>query len=189
MPTMTRMSTDDVDADHDHDADAADAASSWHDVLAFFGVGRVPFMVIWVTFFLFAGFTGIFCNRALTVHGAAGYAGWYFIIVLIVSFFIGLFGVRIFSRLAAKLVDTGGRGSSQKHELAGKVGVVASPRLDASFGEVRVRDDHGNEILVHGRLQPGEEPLLHERKVVLVDFDADKELFWVTAVPELDKKG
>ncbi len=179
----------DADADHDHDADVADAAASWHDVLAFFGVGKVPFMVVWVTFFLFTGFTGIFFNRILSVSRPGGYIVWYFFVVFFVALFVGAIGVRLFSRLAAKLVDTGGRGSSQKHELAGRVGVVASTVLNADFGEVRVRDDHGNELLVHGRLAAGEAPLAHESKVVLVDFDADKELFWVAAIPELDKKG
>jgi len=57
----------DVDAeaaDHDVDADQeaggdhelGGAGFGWHDALSFFGVGRVPLMVVWVTFFIFAGF-------------------------------------------------------------------------------------------------------------------------------------
>jgi hypothetical protein len=50
-----------------------------------------------------------------------------------------------------------------------------------------VRDDRGNEMLVHGRLQPGDAALKRGVKLVLVYYDAEKELFWVAAVPELDK--
>jgi hypothetical protein len=50
---------------------------------------------------------------------------------------------------------------------------------------VRVRDDHGNELLLHGRLQAGEAALKRGDNIVLVDYDGDRELFWVSAVPEL----
>jgi hypothetical protein len=96
--------------------------------------------------------------------------------------------VRIFSRLAARLVDVGGRGATAKHELTGKIGVVASPVLDSRFGEIRVQDDRGNELLLHGCLRAGEAPLSHGANVVLVSYDADKQLFWVSACPEIENK-
>jgi hypothetical protein len=99
---------------------------------------------------------------------------------------IGLIGVRFFSRLAARLVDVGGRGAATKRELAGKIGVVASPVLDARFGEIRVRDDRGNELLLHGCLRDGEKPLAHGAKVVLVSYDGDRELYWAAACPEVE---
>jgi hypothetical protein len=179
----------DVDADHDADADADHDGEGvgWGEILAFFGVGRVPFMVIWVTLFIFSGFSGIFLNSLLFVH-AQGYAGWFFGIVLGLSLLIGLAAVKLFSKLAAKLVDTGGRGSTKKHELTGRVGVVASVEVDARHGEIRVHDDHGNEILIHGCTQGGEAPIMRGGKVVLVDFDAQRELFWVTACPDEERK-
>jgi membrane protein implicated in regulation of membrane protease activity len=153
--------------------------------MSFFGVGRVPFMVVWVTFFIFAGFAGLTWNRIMATGG--GYPAWAFFAALGIALVFGAIGVRLFSRLAARFVDVGGRGSARKHELCGKVGVVASATVDDKFGEIRVRDDRGNEMLVHGRLSVGEAPLKRGDKLVLVDFDADKELFWVAAVPELDK--
>jgi hypothetical protein len=173
----------DADGDGDHDADG-DHDGLWHGTLAFLGVGRVPFMVIWVTFFLFAGFSGLLVNRVIAARD--GYPGWLFVVACAVALVVGTLGVRIFSRLAARFVDVGGRGSVQKHELAGKVGIVASASVDDKFGEIRVRDPHGNEMLVHGRLQPGEPPLPRGTKLVLIDYDPGKELFWVTAAPDLD---
>ena len=167
----------DHDHDHDHDADGGHAS-----VLAFFGVGRVPFMVIWVTLFLFAGFSGLFLNRVYVAQ-TGGYAGWFFLVSLLAALVVGLVGVKIFSGLAAKLVDTGGKGASAKRELVGKMGVVASAHIDAKFGEVRVHDATGTEILIHARLQGGDAPLARGAKVVLVEFDPDTELFWATASP------
>jgi uncharacterized membrane protein len=180
----------DANGDADADGDASGADAAWHEVLAFLGVGRVPFMVVWVTLFLFGGFSGIFVNRVLFVRAGGEYRGWWFVMVSLAALLVGLVGVRIFSRLAARLVDVGGRGATAKHELTGRIGVVASPVLDSRFGEIRVRDDRGNELLLHGCLQAGEAPLARGAKVVLVSYDGDKQLFWAAACPEIeDRKG
>jgi Protein of unknown function (DUF1449) len=174
----------DTDADHDveHDADAGVLSG----LASFLGVGRVPFMVVWVTLFLFGGFTGLFANRVLFVRAAGDYRGWWFLAVCLLALVIGLASVRLFSRLAARLVDVGGRGAVTKQELTGKIGVVASPILDARHGEIRVHDDRGIELLLHGCLRAGDAPLARGAKVVLVSYDADKQLFWATACPDVD---
>jgi hypothetical protein len=140
-----------------------------------------------VTFFIFAGFAGLTWNRVVSARG--DYPGWAFAVALVVALVVGALGVRIFSRLAARFVDVGGRGSVKKHELCGKVGVVASATVDEKFGEIRVQDDRGNEMLIHGRLQPGETALKRGTEIVLVDYDAATELFWVSSVPQLTAKG
>lgn len=181
----------DVDVDGDADADAdgdGDATAAWHEVLSFLGVGRVPFMVVWVTLFLFGGFTGLFVNRVLFVRAGGDYRIWWFVLVCLAALLVGLVGVRLFSRLAARLVDVGGHGATAKHELAGKIGVVASPILDSRHGEIRVHDDRGIELLLHGCLRAGEAPLAHGAKVVLVSYDGDKQLFWATACPEVEEE-
>jgi hypothetical protein len=183
-------SGDDADADHDVDADVdADAGgmtAAWHEVLGFLGVGRVPFMVVWVTLFLFGGFTGIFVNRVLFVRADGNYHGWWLGPVSGVAFVVGLAGVRLFSRLAARLVDVGGPGAATKQGLIGKIGVVASPILDARHGELRVQDDRGNELLLHACLPAGEAALAHGAKVVLVSFDEERQLYWAAACPEVE---
>jgi hypothetical protein len=180
----------DADADADADAEGGGMTAAWHEVLGFFGVGRVPFMVVWVTLFLFSGFSGLFVNRVLFVRSGGDYRGWWFLLVALASLAVGLVGVRLFSRLAARFVDVGGRGATAKHELAGRIGVVASATLDAKYGEIRLSDDRGTELLVHGCLRAGEASLARGAKVVLVNYDADKEMFWAAACPEVeDGKG
>ncbi len=178
----------DVDVDADADADA-DGGAGWAEVLSFLGVGRVPFMVVWVTLFLFGGFAGIFVNRVLFVRAGGDYRAWWFGLVCLAALVVGVAAVRVFSRLAARLVDVGGRGATSKHELAGKIGVVASPVLDSRHGEIRVHDDRGIELLLHGCLRAGEAPLARGAKVVLVSYDGDKQLFWAAACPEVEEPG
>jgi membrane protein implicated in regulation of membrane protease activity len=176
----------DADADGDHDGDAdGDHDGAWHGVAVFFGVGRVPFMVVWLTFFIFAGFVGLAFNRVVSLRGS--YPGWAFAAALLASLVAGAVAVRLTSRLAARFFDLSARGSVRKHELCGRVGIVASAIVDDKFGEVRVRDQAGNELLVHGRVAAGDAPLVRGAKLVLIDYDADHELFWVASVPELDK--
>ncbi len=170
----------------DHDADAHDGGSdAWHGLLAFFGVGRVPFMVVWVTLFLFAGFTGLLVNRLAYLHFGGVAPAWLFPVALGAALVVGLAGVRVFARAAARFVDVGGHGSTSRLELVGKLGVVASAELDARFGEVRVHDGK-DEILVHGRLQVGDAPLARGARVVVIDYDATHELYWVASSPDID---
>jgi hypothetical protein len=172
------------DHQHDHDADHDHGGGGMLGVLSFFGVGRVPIMVVWVTLFLFAGFVGLFVNRLFFLDGlGGGYPGWAFPVSLLAALSVGLVGVKVFATLAGKLVDTGGKGSTTKAELAGKLGVVASGHLDDTFGEVRVTDARGFEMIVHARLAAGEPALLRGAKVVLVEYDGAKDLFWATVSP------
>ena len=58
MPITTSTTTSTMimtPTDSEHDGYLASGR-----VLAFFGVGRVPFMVVWGTFFIFTGFGGIY---------------------------------------------------------------------------------------------------------------------------------
>lgn len=184
----------DMDADADHDVDAESGSggggmtAGWHEALVFLGIGRVPFMIVWVTLFLFTGFAGLFANRVLFVRAAGAYSGWWFVPVFFAALAVGVVAVRFFSRLAARFVDVGGHGATAKHELAGKIGQVASPVLNDRHGEIRVHDDRGNELLVHGCLRAGEAPLPHGTRVLLVSYDATTQLFWAAACPEIESR-
>jgi hypothetical protein len=168
----------DCDADHDHEVDHDVDGEDGEPQGSILGAVRVPFMVVWLTSFIFAGFTGIFVNRVLQVK-TGGYAPWFFPLSLVAALGAGGAAVRFVSRGVAKLVDTGGRGAPRRREFSGAVGVVASATLDASFGEVRVMDARGNELIVHGRLEAGEAPLAQGAKVVLLELDVGTGLFHV----------
>jgi len=179
----------DVDLDHDVDQDVdadaqGDEGSLWQEALGFLGAGRVPFMVVWVSLFLCAGFAGIFLNRSVSLL-AGGYSGWWFAPLQALALACGVIGARLSSKLVGRFVDVGGRGATKKHELTGRLGVVASAVCDERFGEIRLKDARGNELLVHGRLAAGEAPLARSASVVLVDFDPERELFSVVAGPDL----
>ncbi|MFL5376783.1 MAG: hypothetical protein ACJ787_02640 [Myxococcales bacterium] len=175
----------DLDGDGvpDHDVDTEhhfDSGNGTFSIGAFLGVGRVPFLVVWLTLFIFAGFTGLFLNRVLL--GAAGvYRGWFFPLSVAGALGTGVLAVRVAAKAVAKLVDVGGRGASARKDLRGRIGVVASATLDAQFGEIRVRDARGEELIVHGRLDGTEKVLERGAQVVLVDLQ-DEGVFTVASI-------
>ena len=173
----------DADADGDSDADSDGHADGWHAALSYFGVGRVPLMVLAVTWLLFTGFSGIFFNSLAFVRfeGSFSYPGWVLPVTYGSSLAVGLVAMRFFSRILGRIFDLGTRGATAKHELAGRIGVVASPELGPKFGEIRVRDERGNELLVHARIETGEEPLRLGEEVILVDYDTESEMFLATS--------
>ena len=184
----------DVDADVDADVNAnvdvgphadadTDADEHFPLVLASLGVGRVPVMVIWVTLFLFWGFGGLLVNRIL-VDVAPALLGWLFPATLATTLMVALGAVRVASRLAARFVDVGGNGATRRDQLVGREGVVASAQVDARFGEIRVKDDRGEEHLVHGRIGHSEQSLPRGARVVLVDWDESAQLYSLTAFPD-----
>jgi hypothetical protein len=171
-----------LDHHADHDADAHDGDHD-HGLGAFLGIGRVPFMVVWLTLFIFTGFSGLFFNRVLQVR-TGGYPAWFFPISLLAALGVGLVAVKSAARAVAKIVDVGGRGAAARRELSGTVGIVASPVLDDKFGEVRVRDLRGNELIVHGHVGDREGALKQGDKVVLIELENESGLFHVTALRE-----
>jgi len=169
----------DIDGDAEHDVDVPEHGA--FSIGAFLGVGRVPFLVVWLTLFIFAGFTGLFLNRVLSAQ-AGGYRGWFFPLSLLGSLAVGATAVRFTAKGVQKLVDVGGRGSSARRDLRGRIGTVASARLDSQFGEIRVRDARGDELIVHGRLAEGEDALERGAEVVLVDLQREENLFTVASL-------
>jgi hypothetical protein len=189
----------DADADHDAEGDhdsahessstlatapgAASHSIGHHGLAGFLGMGRVPFMVVWVTLFTFTGFTDLLFNRILFFNSEGNYRGWFFPISFLASLVVGMFATRTMSGLAWKLVDVGGRGSTRRGELPGSVGVVASERVDGEHGEVRVKDARGNELIVHARVDGASHPKQGEQ-VVLLDYDEQRGLYTVAKVDE-----
>jgi hypothetical protein len=186
-----------VDNEGDDD-DGAGLRFGGSGLLGFLGVGQVPSTVVWVSLSLFFGFAGLFANRFLGSLPGGYRIGW-FPVSLLVALLVGAGATRLVAQTVHRFVDLRGRGSTRRHELEGRPGTVASPRLDGEFGEVRVKDAHGHELLVHARLTTsvvaGQSEAATEAapevkagqsveqgsQVVLVSYDAQTELF--TAAP------
>jgi membrane protein implicated in regulation of membrane protease activity len=168
----------DAETESEHDVEGATGSLASQSFLGTLGFGRVPFMVVALSLLIFAGFSGLFFNRFLFLHFGGAYPAWLFPISLAASLVVGVVVTRFTARFAGKLVDVGGKGSTRRSELPGRLGVVASALIDGEHGEVRVRDERGDELIVHARIEAGRNPVMGEQ-VVLLAYDEQRGLYSV----------
>jgi membrane protein implicated in regulation of membrane protease activity len=176
----------DHDADHDgdHDADQEESPGLGQQLLAGLGVGRVPLSIIWQTYAVAFGFAGVAANTvylsyagvlpaltlAWTVPGAAVFA--YAV-------------TRILARAIARLVADPRQEATTRKQLVGHSGVVISSRVNAEFGEVRIKDKTGHTVRIICRTRD-ESPIPEGREVVIVDYDRDGDHLYVAPLDEED---
>ncbi len=190
----------DVDghADADHDGDAGDDGDHGHDhdhddqghglghqLLAGLGVGRVPLSIVWQCYAVTFGFAGIAANAvylervgdlpaltlAWTLPGAATF---------------GYVATRLLARAVGRVVADPTQEATTRRELVGVSGVVISTRVDADFGEVRVKDKTGHTLRVICRTRD-EAPILEGREVVIVDWDRQGDRLFVAPLDADDE--
>jgi membrane protein implicated in regulation of membrane protease activity len=156
----------DVDADHDADDGAERAAP-----LGFFGFGTLPFSMIWQTFALVAGGSGVVMNLGYlaTPGGPPLVSLWW---TLPASAIAGGLAVACAARWLGPILASKEQEATRRDQLVGQVGVVISSRVDSAFGEVRIRDKTGHDLRVVCRLAGGARSVPREREsVVVVECD------------------
>ena len=164
----------DADADHDHDHDADHdhdhGASLGGKILVDLGAGRVPFSVLWQTFAVTFGMTGLALN---TLHfGRSGaLATSSLALSLPASLLVAYLVTRTASRLLGKVVAPAGEEATSRRNLVGCSGVVISSRVTSEFGEIRAKDRAGHFVHVICRIREGETAIGAGREVVIVDYD------------------
>ena len=167
----------DIDADADHDVDADHAHDHDHDaslggkILVDLGAGRVPFSVLWQTFAVTFGITGLALNT-LYFGRAGALAPSTLALSLPASLLVAYLVTRTASRLLGKVVAPSGEEATSRRNLVGCSGVVISTRVTSEFGEIRAKDRAGHFVHVICRIREGEPVLGAGREVVIVDYDS-----------------
>jgi hypothetical protein len=83
------------------------------------------------------------------------------------------------ARLLGPVLSSTKQEATSRAQLIGQMGVVISTKVDAEFGEVRIRDKSGHDLRVICKLAPGAKSTPREHQTVLVvDYgEANGELF------------
>lgn len=160
----------DADADADHDADGDHDEAGWsHAVFAAFGFGTLPFSVIWQSFAIVFAVTGLALNAHYLALGAPPLVSlaW----TLPSGFVSGAAVVAVLARLFGPVFATKPHEATTRAELVGHAGVVISSKVDAEFGEVRIRDKSGLDLRVVCRIAPGVRAAREHENVVVVDYE------------------
>jgi len=127
------------------------------------------------------GFAGLATNRVAWLVTEPQGAAWMFPLSLAAAFAAARAGLALVARIAARVAPADATATSRR-ALVGQAGVVASAALDARHGEVRVSAGP-HELIVHARVPDDEPALARGDRVVLIELDAEHELFVATALP------
>lgn len=189
----------DVDADADghaagkalggHHADSAggDRAHEmplhWK-VLSWFGLGRVPLSIVGMVFCLAWGGIGLVVNILLEPVLPRPW------MVVLVSLPVAAIGTSALTgtvvRLMERWLPTTETSAQPRAKLVGTSG-EALYEIDDKFGLASIRTREGDLYQVPCRVYEGRESVAKGKQVLLVDYDAKRELFYVTEY-DLDKR-
>jgi hypothetical protein len=169
----------DGDMDIDADADIDFSGDFMDDMLSILGVGRVPMMLIIMTFLGTFGLIGLLLNTinrqtianfsALSISGA-----------LLGSLLLAFFITGRISRGIAKLIPDNSAAVSFE-QLVGRIGTVSSPSVSTTYGRVQVRDIHGTNHTVYAMLAAGE-PIPERSEVALLSYDTARRCYIVKPI-------
>ena len=163
----------DIDADADMEADTGMSGSFFGDVFGFLNVGRVPFMIVVMTFFTTWGFTGLIVNETLGVSAAPSLFFW---VSCSVAFICSVLGTRYLSMTLAKIFPESDPAPKDLH-LLGLHGRVISGQITTTFGTARVQVPDGHTLTVKCRVEPDEPTPVKGDIVILVNYDPEERIF------------
>ncbi|MGB0371330.1 MAG: hypothetical protein ACPGN3_08260 [Opitutales bacterium] len=171
----------DADADVDVDADSPHAkAGIGAQVLRFFNIGEVPFMVVFSIIIFITWPLSILANYYFNSGGSVTlgflFAGIAFCTSLIPAKYASFPFKIIFRRLE----------SSTKHEsLEGEAGVVRTAVIDSSYGQVEIVRD-GSHVVLNAFPFYDDEPLSKGDRVLIINHDEERNKYGVTKIKPED---
>jgi hypothetical protein len=168
----------DADADHDHDGDHDNdhegEGRTWAAaILGPLGFGRIPFSLIWQTYALAFAAVGVALNLRFIDRGGPP------LDTLVWTIPAGILGgylaAAFVARVLGPVLSSTEQDATSRAELIGQMGVVISTKVDAEFGEVRIRDRSGHDLRVICKLASGAKttPTEHQ-SVVVVEYSEER---------------
>ncbi|HLU58221.1 MAG TPA: hypothetical protein VKZ81_22410 [Pseudonocardia sp.] len=170
--------------DGDAGADGADGADGNGGVMDTLGLGGVPLMValsLWITLSWLLAMIGTIVLGALALAPAVDVlvgSG-----VLLVALLGGLLVTRFIVvpiRRALPSAD-----EPTRSDFVGRICVIRTGHVSDTFGQAEITAEDGSSAIVQVR-RPVEldgPPLRAGSEALIIDYDADREIFWVDAAP------
>ena len=173
----------DVDADVDLDVDADSPHAKpgvGAEVLRFFNIGEVPFMVVFSIIIFISWPVSVLANYYLnpgqSVILGTLFAGLAFCGSLIPAKFVSVPFKLLFRRL---------EGSTKHESLDGSIGTVRTATINKSYGQVEVVRD-GSHILLNAYPFHGDEVLSKGDSILVIDYDKELKKYGVTKLKPED---
>jgi hypothetical protein len=170
----------DVDSDVDVDADIGSEPGFISGALGFFNVGKVPLMVILMTWFASFGIIGLICNRIIgdrilgSIPPLAG-------VSFGVAFVVSLIFAKYFAAGIARIFPESSRGTCDQ-DLVGMSARVTSGHVTSRFGRAAVQTPDGYTITVSCRIKEGDEEPTQGDEVLITDYEPTTRMFEVIKI-------
>ena len=181
--------SDTVDQDHETELEGeanlhGSQGGGFGGALSALGIGRVPLMLVMMSFLGSFGAVGLIANSLISLGGA--YPAWCFLAMLIGSVVVALpltGGLsRTFARFASRSTT-----AITTEQLVGRVGTVVTPNVSTTYGRVVVRDAHGSLHTVYAVVE-ADAPLPERSEVALVRYDPAQRRFVVIPLNTLRRR-
>lgn len=161
-------------------AKSSQAASPTQQMLAFFGVGRVPGPFVWGSFLLGWGLFGFWGTRLWEESLRTPIL---FALPSLVTAIVGGLGVaKMTAEAGARLLPQDESRAVSTIDLCGQTGTVAFP-VDDSHGRINVYDVFGTLHTPSARVAAGQTPIGRGCRVLVTDYDAPHDLVIVEELP------
>ena len=147
--------------------------------LGFLNVGKVPLMVVLMTWFASWGATGLVCNKLIRVESFPPLI----VISLVAAFAVSLFSTRYFAAVIAKIFPES-EPATRDQDLIGRTARVVSGQVTPTFGRATVQTPDGYRLTIPCRVREGSEPPMRGDEVILVDYDPNTRTFEVVKAEE-----
>lgn len=171
----------DVDSDVDVDVDVTGGGPGIiTSALGFLNVGKVPLMIILMTWFASWGVVGLICNRIIgdrTIQAVPPLVA----IPVSVAFILSIISTKYFAAILARIFPESERGTTDR-DLIGSSARVISGRVTSTFGRAIVQAPDGYRLTVSCRIKEGDEIPVHGDEVLLTDYDPIARIFEVVKV-------
>jgi hypothetical protein len=176
----------DVDAEPDIDIDTGDVGGPGFttSVLGFLNVGRVPLMIILMTWFASWGIVGLICNRIIGSKTMQIFPPW-IVASLVAALVASIVSTKYLAAAFARIFPQSEPATAER-DLIGKVARVTSGRVTSNFGRAIVPTPDGYRLTVSCRTEKDDEVPVQGDEVLLVDYDQATRTFEVVKVDAED---
>jgi membrane protein implicated in regulation of membrane protease activity len=152
-----------------------------HPLLAFFGIGQVPGMLLAQGFCLFWGAFGFYLTRMFEEQGRP--PALFILPTLGISAFSGVVGAKFMAAVGSRLMPTEESSATEKEDLLGLIGTAVFP-VSETMGRVHVYDSYGTLHDESARLCPDQTAVIARgEQVLLVDYDEAARCYRVEPSP------
>ncbi len=173
----------DHDSDSDHDADGEKSSSfGAMSLLHLIGFGKVPLSLMVMILLICWGITGFATNQLLHKTIADGDKVGFMSLPITAG--IALTLTALITRALNKVMPRDESTAKTLPQLVGQEGTAILP-IDDNFGLAKVLDGSGVGIQVPCRVAPGQEIISANRAIVLMRFDRNERVFYVTTPDRL----